>query len=668
MRNTLFFAFSFSSILSLNALADEPCDAVYFELDQCLVVSNVGAGTSAFNAGCANYQGSDIWFKVVVPASGSFSVQTNSTGGLNDTALGLWSGTCSNLQQEDCDDDSGTGYFSYLTISNQTPGDTMYLQCWGYGGATGEFELCINAIDLVDLQVSELPIVVINTAGQEIPDEPKIDASMQIIYNGPGTLTSINDTNYEYNGDIGIERRGASSQGYPQRPFALETRNPDGSNNNVSILEMPSENDWVLLSHYNEKSFCRTLISQHIFEEMGGYMPRVTLCEVIINGQYEGIYTFGEKLKKDNNRVDIATLRPDENAGDSLTGGYILQLNYWNSNNSFESNYSPMDHPGFDVHFVYEYPKPDVISPQQKTYIAAYVDSMETALYGADFDDPLEGYRKYLDTPSFIDYFILNEVSRNNDGFKKSRFFYKDKNSNGGKLKAGPPWDFDWAWKNINACLFANTDGSGWAHHINDCPTDNYSPGWYIKLLQDSLFHHDLRCRYNELRESVLATDHLHSYIDSIASLVENANQRHFQKWPFLGINTGAPEVGPIPTTFQGEVDYLKDWIEIRLNWLDGELPEPAECDTISTVTIDDEVSNSFRVYPNPSNGKFVIDLNTISGATFLEVFAISGQRILSKQVTNSDQVIDLTGFAEGVYQLRVIASDVVYGQRLILR
>ena len=84
----------------------------------------------------------------------------------------------------------------------------------------------------------------------------------------------------------------------------------------------------------------------------------------------------------------------------------------------------------------------------------------------------------------------MNEVSRNNDGFKKSVFFHKDKNSNGGKLKAGPVWDFDWAWKNIASCsIFEATDGSGWAHLINDCFTDNYSCGWYVRLLQDSTFN-----------------------------------------------------------------------------------------------------------------------------------------------------------------------------------
>ena len=101
----------------------------------------------------------------------------------------------------------------------------------------------------------------------------------------------------------------------------------------------------------------------------------------------------------------------------------------------------------------------------------------------------------------------MNELSRNNDGFKKSVFFYKDKYSHGGKLKAGPVWDFDWAWKNLNTCsIFENTDGSGWAHLVNDCPTDNYSCGWYIRMLQDTTFANELRCAYEDYRQSLLDT------------------------------------------------------------------------------------------------------------------------------------------------------------------
>ena len=168
---------------------------------------------------------------------------------------------------------------------------------------------------------------------------------------------------------------------------------------------MPAENDWVLLSNYNDLSLIRNALAYKLFGDMGNYSVRASLCEVVIDSSYKGIYLLGEKIKRDNNRVAISKLTATDTTGDDLTGGYILQQNYWKSSNSFQSNYSPIDHPGFDVHFVYEYPKPNVILPQQKTYIASYIDSLETALYSTDFTNTTTGYRRFLDVKSFIDYF-----------------------------------------------------------------------------------------------------------------------------------------------------------------------------------------------------------------------------------------------------------------------
>lgn len=307
---------------------------------------------------------------------------------------------------------------------------------------------------------------------------------------------------------------------------------------------------------------------------MGQYSPRMQLCEVLLDSVYKGIYIFGEKIKRDKNRVNIANLKPEDVEGDNLTGGYVLQQNYWDPSTSFQSNYSPIDHPEFDVHFVYEYPKPEDITEVQKLYIASFVDSLETALYSPDFTDPEIGYRKYLDVKSFIDYFLLNELARNNDGFKKSVFFHKDRFSNGGKMKAGPIWDFDWAWKNMWGCdIFSAIDGSGWAHHINDCPTDNYSCGWYVRLFQDSTFLDELKCTYEDYRETIFDTNYVFNYIDSIGLAVANAQERHFKKWPILGISGPAPEVNAIATTYAAELDTLKSWINLRLNWLDANMP-----------------------------------------------------------------------------------------------
>jgi hypothetical protein len=661
----------FSNTGNCNVLmlpGNHPCTAM--EIDTgCYMADNTGYPVSGLNPGCANYAGGDIWFVMPAPASGNISFETGN-GGMTDTGIAVWTDTtCTSIHLLGCDDDAGIDYYSYLPLYDLTPGQTLYIQVFGYGGGTGTFELCAHDMGSVVLDSTELPIIMINTLGQTIGEYTKIDALMDIKYNGTGNITHVTDSSNIYSGNIGIEIRGATSAGYPQHPYSIETRTPDGGNNNVPLFGMPAENDWFLLSNYNDRSLIRNTLAYNLFGQMGNYSPRTNLCEVLIDSSYKGIYVFCEKIKQDNGRVDIAKLNPGDTIGDSLTGGYILEQNYWWDGNSFLSNYHPIDHPDFDVHFVYYYPKPDEINTPQKTYIASYVDSLERALYSAGFADPDTGYRKYLDVKSFIDYFIINEMSRNNDGFKKSVYFCKDKNSNGGKLKAGPAWDFDWAWKDLWGCsIFEHTDGAGWAHHINDCPTDNYSCGWYIRLFQDSTFTNELRCYYDEYRMILLDTTEIFAYIDSVQNLVHNAQARHFQKWPILGISGPAPEVGTIATTYNGELDTLKAWIAERLRWLDDSIP--GFCPNVS-VKENHPVSEDFlRYYPNPGNGDFHFE-GFFDGKTPLQmtVYDLSGKLIDRMDIPPGSIQFDYRMNRKGIYLFRLQGGNkqLQYGKLVVL-
>lgn len=625
------------------------CAALPIAANGCVTANNTIFAGTGIDPGCSVYSGGDIWYTLPVPPSGNIIVTTDSTGDLDDTAIALWTGpSCFELVQRGCDDDSGDGYFSRLTAYDLPVGQQVYIQLFGYNGAAGEFEVCVQDLGVVDLVSSELPIVLINTQGQQIVNGPKIQALMQMKYNGPGTITNVSDGQNEYTGFIGIDIRGATSSGYPQRPYGLETRDLFGENNNVPLLGMPSENDWALLSNFNDRSLVRNELAFHLFREMGHYAPRTHLCEVLINDDYRGIYIFSEIIKRDTGRVDIATLNPDEISGDDVTGGYILEQNLSTAENSFQSNFSPIGHPGVDVRFIFRSPAPDVITPEQRTYIAAFLDTVESALYDADFADPASGYRSWLDVPSFIAYFLVNEVARNNDGFKKSVYFNKDKNSNGGKLNAGPVWDFDWAWKDIEECDIVQGDnGAGWAHRINDCPTDNYGTGWYIRLLQDSAFANELRCTYETYRTTMLSTDHLFAFIDSVGAVVQNAQARHFQKWPILGVSGPAPENGPFADSYNGELEDLKAWITTRLAWLDANMPGSCE-----SVSVAERTGNGpLTCYPNPSTGTFRFQGRLGHGALHrLTIRDVTSRVIESVSINGGEVVLDRTIVNSGSY------------------
>ncbi len=257
---------------------------------------------------------------------------------------------------------------------------------------------------------TNLPLVIINTNGAIISDEPKITVDMKIIFNGSGAYNSPADMGNIYTGKAGIEFRGAYSQSLPQKPYGFETRDNLGNNLNVPLLGMPAENDWILMANYNDKVFMRNTLAFHLFSKMGHYAPRTNLCEVIINGEYMGVFVLTEKIKQDKNRLAIAKLDADDNAADSLTGGYMFSIDYYDNYNSWTSNFAPADRPDGQVHFVYKYPEPESITSQQKNYIKSFVNVLESKLYGSTFRDPVAGYRAYMDVHSFIDYFIIGEV------------------------------------------------------------------------------------------------------------------------------------------------------------------------------------------------------------------------------------------------------------------
>lgn len=636
-----------------------PCGAFPIDTANCVLVNNSGSAGSGISPGCAAYNGGDVWYTMPVPVSGSVVVNTAGTGGLNDTGIAIWTGPdCYNITLRGCDDDAGVGQFSRIAANELPWGDRLYIQVFGYAAALGAFELCVSDPGSIEVVSSPLPIVLINTQQQAIPINSRIDALMEMKYNGPGQLTYLSDPSNEYIGNISIGIRGASSSTYPQKPYKLETRTPAGENNNVALLGMPVENDWVMLSNYNDRSLLRNSLASHLARQMGEYAPRSRLCEVLINGQYRGIYLFGEKIKRDSERVAIARLNPTEITGDDVTGGYILEQNLRGWNDSFQSNFSPIGHPTKDVHFLYNTPDPDAIVPEQRAYIASFIDSLETALYGQNFTDPNEGYRKYLDVPSFITYFLVNELARNNDGFKKSVYFHKDKNSNGGKLNAGPVWDFDWAFKNIVECDIVNgVGGAGWSHRINDCPTDNNSTGWMVRLLQDSSFANELRCTYDDHRNNILSTEALFTYIDSVGALVQDVQARHFQKWPILGVSGPAPERYGIATTYAAELDTLKGWLTQRLNWLDVNIPG-----TCLGVGVQDvAAAPAVKVYPNPSDGHFRLEGRLQGGSDhWLHIADMAGREVMRTLLPQGNLPVEVFLDRSGAYVYTLVSDGQV--------
>ncbi len=415
---------------------------------------------------------------------------------------------------------------------------------------------------------SDLPIVRINTMGQPVPDEPKIDAQIEVIDNGPGNRNYPDQSLTFYTGPIAIETHGNSTQGFPKKSFRIETRDDAGEDLPVALMGLPETSDFVLSANFSDKTLMRNALSYDISRRLGQYASRTRFCEVLLNGAYQGVYILTERIKRGDDQLDIAKLKETDIEGVEKTGGYIIKID-WNTTPGWNSDYSQPNSPNVYTYFQYEYPRWDRIEPEQATYIRDYVDSFEVALKSATYQNFNTGWRRFADEKSCIDFLIVNEMSKNVDGYRLSTYFHKDRDDKGGKIKMGPVWDFDLGWLNADYCDAFLPEG--WAYNLNYVCPDAGIPFWWERIMSDTKFRQNFSCRWNLLRSTTLHPDSLNVMVDSMAAVLNEGQGRNFVQWPILGTYVW-PNPGFLPSTYAGEVDKLKNWITNRTTWIDNTL------------------------------------------------------------------------------------------------
>lgn len=497
---------------------------------------------------------------------------------------------------------------------------------------------------------------------------------MKIIYHSSGDINHVNDTTYNFNGYIGIELRGSSSKYlYDKESYGIETRDSVGQNLNVSLLDMPKENDWVLYGPYGDKSLLRNVLEYKLSNDMGRYASRTRFCELLMNNQYMGLYVLMEKVKRDKNRIEISKLNPDENSGDGLTGGYIVKLDKYDGSNSNLGWASPYSSPytadySHTPYFQYEYPKNDEITESQQKYIKDYVTAFEEALKNKPYNDLINGFQAYADINSMVDYFILNELSHNVDGYRLSTFIYKDKDSKGGKLTFGPIWDLNLGFGNADYC--EGGASTGWAFQFNFyCNSDEWQvPFWWYFLFYNSKFRSLVAGRWSELRQGPFATDKVMNYIDSTVTVIGDAALRNFQKWDILG-----QYIWPnlyVGETYDDDVAYLKNWIIKRFSWMDINLPfDPTSLE-------ENPLGGKITLYPNPFKDRLSVGIADMAGRNLtIHIIDLYGKELWRKNITitrspeNISWNVNESGdnYLPGVYIICINSgSEVLYSRKII--
>lgn len=430
----------------------------------------------------------------------------------------------------------------------------------------------------IEVTDSKLPLVLIQTNGQAIPDEPRIVADMGIVYNGEGQTNSQYDAWNEYSGKISIEIRGESSRVFDKKSFSIELQNPDGSNNNVSILGLPEENDFVLYGPYSDKTMIKNALTYTLYRKTGRWAPRTRFVELFLNDEYRGIYVLTEKLKRDEERVDIDKLTPDDISQQAISGGYILRRDKINKLDENEYWTSPVDQIYFQqMQYQYYDPEFEELTSDQADYIKNWMKEFDELMSGTNYNDPDNGYAGYIKVKSFIDMMFINEISKGIDCYLFSTYFFKENDEDGGQLVAGPPWDYNIAYGNIDY-------GNG--HDIPETYGWLYDQGgrvyWWNRLMEDETFRNRLYCKWSKYRSTIYSDENINFLIDSCVSVIGmEAIHRNFEKFPTLGTYIW-PNLW-YPETYEEEIVNLKQWLMQRLEWMDTQWLPLANCPVVLT-------------------------------------------------------------------------------------
>ena len=506
------------------------------------------------------------------------------------------------------------------------------LEFYGYEG---------EGRDSIWYQVTNLPTVSIHTeAGYDPKDKvTELPSFITITYDG-GTRIQ------EY--PITARGRGNASWGFPKKPWRIKFA--DGKSHHMlrgSAQESPAKaKKWTLINNYGDKTLMRNCLAFEVSKRIGmPYTPWCQPVDVIMNGEYKGCYQLCDQISVDKNRVPVTEMETWDNEEPELTGGYLIEIDAYASQESswFTSSRSTpvtIKHPGDDD-----------ITTQQHNYIKNYFNLMESAVYASNYSDPDNGFRKYLDIESFLKHFLVGEFSGNMDTYW-SVYMYKDREEN--QFHVSPCWDFDLAFDNDQRNYPVN-GRSNWAYNGGSAAGNMKS--FVTRLLGDDGADKLLTQLWKDNRkEGLLDEKTLVGYVDSMAREMEASANLNFIRWPILNsrVHQNVSALG----SFEAEVDVLRNYIPVRLTWIDDYLGySPGTMYTDSTYYISTpeqliEFSQAVAGGAQYSNAYLEADIDMegyndqfrpigSSSKSFRGFFDGQGHRIRNLQISGGDY----TGF-----------------------
>lgn len=436
-------------------------------------------------------------------------------------------GTIGTISYADVNCSRGFRYVRYVGPSDARC-NIAELEFYGYAGEGDDSHL---------YQVTNLPTVTIHTLNGEIPYDKEHDIVSQ--------LTIISDNGTKLLSEPGGTReRGNASRDFPKKPWRIKF------DKKQNVLDAPAKaKKWTLINNYGDKTLMRNLLAFELSHRMGmSYTPYGTAVDVLMNGEYKGCYQLCDQIDINKNRVPITEMTPEDNDGDALTGGYLIEVDaYANKETSwFNSN------KGNPV--TIKSPDDNEITSQQSQYIKNYFNTME------------QQWSTYLDLNSFLRHFLVGELSGNTDTYW-SVYMYKERNDS--KLYTGPVWDFDLAFNNDKRIYPVNQKTDYIYRSGGSCAgkmktfVDNI-------VVSNNAAKQQLLQIWDEVRQAGLTETNVVSFIDDWEQQLQQSQRLNFLRWPILSqrVHQNPQALG----SYAKEVDVVRQYMKERIAWMDKKL------------------------------------------------------------------------------------------------
>lgn len=353
-----------------------------------------------------------------------------------------------------------------------------------------------------------------------------------------------------------IRGRGNASWDFPKKPYRIKL------NEKKHLMGMSAKaKDWTLISNYGDKTLMRNLLAFETSRLLGlAWTPEGRLVDVMLNGEYKGTYQLCDQVEVHNDRVAVTKMDADDNAGDSVQGGYLLEIDAYADKEPvwFTSG-------TYRIPIVIKYPDNEDITREQKAWVQARWNELEQRMRSKNYADSIEGYPALLDARSFVRHFLVGEYSGNTDTYWSVNI-WKDRYDE--HFYVGPVWDFDLAFEN-----------DGRTHPISSISSFMAQSGVAsaangVKSFISRIISSTADLRLEEWSRARLAggftPEHMLALVDSLAKEADDSQRLNFMRWPVLNqrVHQNFQALG----SYSKEVDYMKKYVENRFAWLDKKI------------------------------------------------------------------------------------------------